>query len=94
VSGFTDFEDVHDPDSKEGDCKAQAIQKIIHEVLGSLNDAESEGINLICADGQQRLCHPILCQYIADYQDQVLAASIVNNYCPRCEIHRYSWEDD
>ena len=48
------------------------------------------GINLLCPDGQRRLCHPILCQYIADYQEQFLISCITNGCCPKCKIPRYA----
>ena len=72
-----------------GDLKRQAIQEVLREVLHHFKDAESQGVNLLCPDGQRRLCHPILCQYIADYQEQFLLSCITYGCCPRCTIPRY-----
>ena len=48
-----------------------------------------DGINLMCPDGQRRLCFPVLAQYIADYEEQRVLASILNGYCPKCMIPWY-----
>ena len=39
-----------------------------------------------CADGQVRRCYPILAAWIADYQEHVILARIINGLCPVCEI--------
>src|SRR5436190_21946374 len=48
-----------------------------------------DGINLLCSDGQRRLCFPVLMEYIADYEEQGLFASILSGRCPKCTIPAY-----
>ena len=46
----------------------------------------AEGVNLLCPDNQRRHCFPILAQYIADYEEQRVLASIVSGYCVKCTL--------
>jgi hypothetical protein len=39
-----------------------------------------------CADSQVRRCYPIPAAWIADYQEHVILARIINGLCPICEI--------
>ena len=48
-----------------------------------------DGINLLCPDGQRRLCFPVLAEYLADYEEQRLLASILSGRCPKCTIPAY-----
>ena len=57
--------------------------------LEPLRRVMEDEINLMCPDGQRRLCFPVLAQYIADYEEQRVLASILSGYCPKCTIPRY-----
>jgi len=46
-------------------------------------------ISLMCSDVEYHICFPILVQYIADYEEQHVLASILNRYCPKCMIPQY-----
>jgi hypothetical protein len=48
----------------------------------------NHGIKLLCADGAQRLCVPVLCEYIADMEEQWLLTNLVRQTCPKCS-HRH-----
>jgi len=48
-----------------------------------------DGINLLCPDGQRRLCFPVLVEYLADYEEQRLLISILSGRCPKCTIPTY-----
>lgn len=61
-----------------------SIHMVLEHVLAPLKSAMNDGIYLKCADGQTRLCFPILCQYLADYEEQVLLANIIRGGCPKC----------
>ena len=58
-------------------------------VLRPLKDPAEHGINMLCPDGKRRLCHPIIAEYIADYQEQFLLGCITSGSCPKCTIPRY-----
>jgi hypothetical protein len=62
------------------------IHDILHSILLPLQKVMDEGINLMCPDGQRRLCFPVIQQYIADYEEQRMLASILSGYCPKCTI--------
>src|SRR5204862_5158508 len=57
---------------------------VLRYVLAPLESAMNDGIYLKCADGKIRFCFPILCQYLADYEEQVLLANLVKGACPKC----------
>ena len=56
-------------------------------------DTEYDGINMLCPDGQRRLCHPVLCPYIADYPEQTLLCCIKSGWCPRCTMLPWDYDD-
>jgi hypothetical protein len=62
------------------------IHDILHSILLPLQNVMDDGINLMCPDGQRRLCFPVIQQYIADYEEQRLLASILSGNCPKCTI--------
>ena len=71
------------------DWKRGVFHDILMNTLEPLRRVMEDGINLMCPDGQRRLCFPVLAQYIADYEEQRVLASILNGYCPKCMIPRY-----
>ena len=81
-----------DADDEDAALNRKAIQDVLTAVLGPLKGPEVSGINFICPDGNRRLCHPILCEYIADYPEQTLLSCTVYQYCPRCTIPKYASE--
>ena len=46
------------------------------------------GVKLLCADGRERLCFPIMCQYIADMEEQWLLGNQIRHSCPKCTGRR------
>jgi len=74
------------------DWKRNTFHDILMHIYEPLRKSEEDGINMICPDGERRLCHPILAQYISDYQEQALLASITFMVCPKCTIPRYRFE--
>jgi hypothetical protein len=43
-----------------------------------------EGIRITCGDGKTRLCFPVLCEYIADMEEQWLLTCLIRPTCPKC----------
>ena len=44
------------------------------------------GIRLDCADGVKRLCFPVLCEYIADMEEQWLLSCQIRPACVKCHF--------
>lgn len=63
-----------------------AIERILKPIAEL--DIAGPGYEWDCADGQVRRCYPILATWIADYQEHVILARIINGLCPVCEIPR------
>jgi Plavaka transposase len=61
-----------------------SIHMILEHVMEPLKLAMNDGIYLKCADGETRFCFPILCQYLADYEEQVLLTNLIRGACPKC----------
>ena len=62
-------------------------------VLQPLMQAGKEGVDMYCADGNQRRIHPILATYAADYQEQCLVTCAKNGTCPKCQTPAESLQD-
>jgi len=62
----------------------EAIERIL-EPIAEL-DIAGPGYEWDCADGKVRRCYLILAAWIADYQEHVILARIINGLCPICEI--------
>jgi len=53
----------------------------------ALETLASDGEMMICADGKERHCFPILCGIIADYQEQTLITGVkCNVHCTICKV--------
>ena len=63
------------------------IHSVIRHVLRPLEESMKNGIRLKCADGVERLCYPVLCEYIADMEEQWLLTCLKRTACPKCHIH-------
>ena len=54
----------------------------------ALEKAGKEGVRLLCADGQDRHCFPLLAVFMADYEEQVTLTGIKSGRkCSTCHIH-------
>ena len=57
---------------------------VIRKTLEPLEKYMTKGIHLKCGDGVTRLCFPVLCQYIADMEEQWLLCCMKQQTCPKC----------
>jgi len=62
------------------------IHTVIESVLAPIEMYMRTGIKLRCADGADRRCFPVLCEYIADMEEQWLLGCLKKPSCPKCYI--------
>lgn len=58
--------------------------RVIGHVLKNLEQHMNDGLEMRCADGLDRLCFPVLCQYIGDMEEQWHLTCQVRPACPKC----------
>jgi hypothetical protein len=73
--------------------RMQFNHKTMEVVLGTLVQAESAGIHILCSDGIRRLCTPVPAQLIVDLMEAYTLAGIPSQYCPKCLIKRKDMHD-
>lgn len=73
--------------------KLRAYHDIIGMIMRPIFAAVENGVNILCGDGQQRLCFPRFAQYIADYEEQRDLAGIMSLRCTKCAIPTSSVTD-
>ncbi|KAG9095571.1 hypothetical protein FS749_010202 [Ceratobasidium sp. UAMH 11750] len=56
------------------------------EILASLKQALSCGVEIVCADGAVRRVHPIVAAHMADFEEQCTASCTMKTRCPICEV--------
>jgi hypothetical protein len=62
------------------------LDHALDKALSTLHGPVADGIELPCADGQLRICFPVVCGWIADHLEHVTLQHLKNNACPVCEI--------
>ena len=64
-----------------------ALFHVATHIFQPLHKHTESGIQLPCADGFIRHCHPVLASYIADHSEQTKNLHAVNQLCcPKCEV--------
>ncbi|KAF6227507.1 hypothetical protein HO173_012247 [Letharia columbiana] len=57
------------------------------EVYSAIKEHSEHGVNIQCADGLTRRCHPILAAMTLDYEEQAMVTSILSGrHCPTCTV--------
>jgi len=75
------------------DWKRGVVHDVLEYILRPLVAHMEDGVNLLCPDGNRRHCFPVLAQYVADYEEQRLLASILQGFCPKCVIPAFRKND-
>jgi hypothetical protein len=57
---------------------------ILEHVLASLKSTMNDEIYLKYIDDKMRFCFLILCQYLVDYEEQILLANLVKEMYSKC----------
>jgi len=80
-------------DTKYREWIRGSIHDILDKILEPIRKVTEDGINLLCPDGERRLCFPTISVQIADYEEMRLLAGIVSGFCPKCTIPRHTFEN-
>ncbi|TGZ78081.1 hypothetical protein EX30DRAFT_300061, partial [Ascodesmis nigricans] len=51
---------------------------------GTVAAARNRRIEMDCADGFKRQCHPIMCSWLSDHEEYAKLHAIQSNSCPKC----------
>src|SRR5579859_640732 len=62
---------------------------VINVVMKPIEKAMHDGLVLDCADGVRWFCVPMLCQYIADMEEQWKLTCLIQPSCTKC-FHRHA----
>ena len=46
------------------------VHAVIRDVMTPIESVMKNGVRMACADGAERLCFPLLCEYIGDMPEQ------------------------
>jgi len=77
--------------------RSQEFHRQIYNVMKPIFTVMEEGINLLCGDGQYRLCFPRLAAFMGDYEEAWRVAGVVHGHCVNCTIpsfRNHSREDE
>lgn len=72
--------------------KRGVFHQVIRTVMSPIEQVMRTGVIMSCADGAQRLCFPVLCQYIGDMEEQWTLTCLIRPTCPKC--HRRGTDED
>lgn len=74
----------HGPEKEVREWRRKVFHSVIRSVMEPIQRVMETGIILPCADGASRWCFPVLCQYIADMEEQWLLTNLVKPSCLKC----------
>src|SRR5579859_7001719 len=74
--------------NKFHDYSHVVFHSVINDVMKPIENAMHNGLVLDCADGVRRVCVPVLCQYIADMEEQWKLTCLIQPSCTKC-FHRH-----
>ncbi|KEP46441.1 putative Zn-finger protein [Rhizoctonia solani 123E] len=74
--------------TKARDIRWKLFNDCLRDMLKPLTDAEREGVEIVCADGNVRRIYPVLSASIADFPEQCKNACVIGSSCPLCLVHK------
>jgi hypothetical protein len=77
------------PENQRKEEKHRLFHYAMSHLLAPLVRASTDGVEIICADGEIRDVYPILGVYIADFPEQCLVACCTESRCPKCMVQHH-----
>lgn len=71
----------------------ELFHRSMAEVLSPLKQAGLHGAVMTGGNGEQRMVHPIISSYVADYPEQCLVACAKYGTCPKCRVKATQLQD-
>src|SRR5271169_3736319 len=60
---------------------------VVRVVMSPIEKVMRTGVVMLCADGAQRLCFPVLSEFIGDMEEQWTLTCLIRPTCPKCYHH-------
>ena len=73
-------------DDKTKERYYYGIQDVLRRILKMFRFASMDGMEIVCADGKSRICHPIACAWLADHCEKMTFLGLNLNGCSYCEV--------
>ena len=69
IAESSDIETHHETEEFRGWSRS-VVHAVIRDVMTPIESVMKNGVRMACADGAERLCFPLLCEYIGDMPEQ------------------------
>ena len=73
-------------DDKMQERYHHSIQDVLGRILRKFQSSSVNGKELVCADRRSRICHPIVCAWLADQPEKMSILGLNLNGCSNCEV--------
>jgi hypothetical protein len=78
------------------DCKSSSWPHVLNFPTDNKqqSDPVKDELNIVCADSQSRQCHPVIADFMIDYEEQILITGVkMNQQCTICQVSSQKQEN-
>ena len=76
-------------DEKTQERYQHGMQVVLERILEKFKPGSIQGIEILCSDNRSRICHPIVCAWLADHPEKMSFLGLSMNGCSYCEVPPY-----